>query len=148
MKTQLFIWFSLIIFGFVSCDKSEDDFNIESIADTRWKLIKITDKSGKTSDFPSGIDDFEIVFQENGKIELFNLCNYSFADFETSDCDSIKIFNIGQGTEKYCQPVILMDWEIHFISGLFHAETYTISKNRLTINSRDSKLTFGFIGKN
>jgi heat shock protein HslJ len=149
MKTSKYILILLILAGLVvSCQKSEDDFNIESIADTRWKLIKITDKSGKTSDFPSDIDDFEIVFQENGKIKLFNLCNYSFGDYEITDYDSIKILNLGPATKRYCLPDVLMDWEIQFISGLFHAETYTISKNRLTINSRDSKLTFRFIGNN
>ena len=60
MKTHLFICICLLFFGFVSCEKSEDDINIESIVDTSWKLIKITDESGTTSDFPSGIDDFEI----------------------------------------------------------------------------------------
>jgi heat shock protein HslJ len=148
MKTQLFIWFSLIIFGFVSCDKSEDDFNIESIADTQWKLTRITDKSGVTSDFPSGIDDFEIVFQENGKIKLFNLCNYSYADYKLTDLDSIGIFSLGQGTMRYCLPNVRMDWESLFINNLVQSETFSISKNRLTINCRDSKLTFGFISKN
>lgn len=148
MKTQLFIWISLLFFGFASCEKSEDDFNIESIADTRWKLIKITDKSGKTSDFPSDIADFEIVFQGNEKIKLFNLCNYSYGNYEISDYDSIRIFKVGQGTEMFCQSVIRMDWESLFINNLVLAETFSISKNRLTINCRDSKLTFGFIGKN
>jgi heat shock protein HslJ len=145
MKTQLFIWISLIFFGFASCNKSEDDINIESIVDTQWKLTRITDKSGKTSDFPSGIDDFEIVFRKNGKINLSNLCNYSYGNYEIKPNDSIRIFSLGRGTQRYCLPDVLMDWEIQFISGLFHAETYTISKNRLTIHSRDYTLIFNFI---
>ncbi len=148
MKTSINTIIILFLAGLIiSCDKSEDDFNIESIADTQWKLTRITDKSGVTSDFPSGIDDFEIVFQENGKIKLFNLCNYSYADYEIADHNSIKISNIGQGTEMYCQPDIRMDWEDLFINSLVLAETYSISKNRLTINCRDSKLTFAFIDK-
>jgi hypothetical protein len=99
MKTSINTIIILFLAGLIiSCDKSEDDFNIESIADTQWKLTRITDKSGVTSDFPSGIDDFEIVFQENGKIKLFNLCNYSYADYEITDLDSIGILNLGQGT--------------------------------------------------
>jgi len=146
MQKSLFIIIIYILASLVtSCDKSEDDINIESIVDTRWKLIKITDKSGKTSDFPSGIDDFEIVFRKNGKINLSNLCNYSYGIYETKPSDSIRIFNLGRGTERYCLPDVLMDWEIQFISGLFHAETYSISKNRLIINSRDYKLMFTFI---
>ena len=145
MKTQLFIWISLLFFGFASCEKSEDDFNIESIADTRWKLIKITDKSGKTSDFPSNIADFEIVFRKNGKINLFNLCNYSYGNYEISDYDSIRIFKVGQGTEMFCQSVIRMDWESLFINNLVLAETFSISKNRLTIHSGDYTLIFNFI---
>jgi hypothetical protein len=61
MKGKIFFWFSLIIIGFVSCEKSED-INIDSIVDTTWKLTQIIDKSGEISNFPSDIDDFEIVF--------------------------------------------------------------------------------------
>lgn len=138
---------SLLFFGLVSCEKSEDDFTIESIADTRWKLIKITDKLGKTSDFPSGIEDFEIVFRKNGKINLSNLCNYSYGNYEIKPNDSLRIFSLGQATKRYCLPDVLMDWEIQFISGLFHADTYSTSKNRLTINSGNNKLIFTFVDK-
>lgn len=146
MKTSKFTIILFILAGLVtSCEKSEDDFNIESIADTRWKLIKITDKSGTTSDFPSGIADFEILFRKNGKINLSNLCNYSYGSYEITDYDSIKIFNIGQGTEMFCQSVIRMDWESLFINNLVQAETFSISKNRLVIHSRDYKLIFASI---
>lgn len=146
MKTSKYILILLILAGLVvSCEKSEDDFNIESIADTQWKLTRITDKSGKTSDFPSDIDDFEIVFRKNGKINLSNLCNYSYGNYEITDYDSIKIFNIGQGTMMFCQSAIRMDWESLFINNLVLAETFSISKNRLTIHSRDYKLIFAFI---
>jgi heat shock protein HslJ len=146
MKTSKFTIILFILAGLVvSCEKSEDDFNIESIADTRWKLIKITDKSGTTSDFPSGIADFEIVFRKNGKINLSNLCNYSCGNYKIKPNDSIKILNLGPATKRYCLPDVRMDWEIQFISGLFHAETYTILKNRLVIHSRNYTLIFNFI---
>lgn len=149
MKTSKYILILLILAGLISsCEKSEDDFNIESIADTRWKLIKITDKSGKTSDFPSDIADFEIEFRKNGKINIFNLCTYSYGNYEIKPYDSIRIFNLGQATKRYCLPDVRMDWESLFINNLVLAETFSISKNRLTINCRDSKLTFGFIGQN
>ena len=110
MKTSKYIFILFILAGLIAtCEKSEDDINIESIVDTQWKLTRITDKSGKTSDFPSGIADFEIVFRKNGKINLSNLCNYSYGNYEIKPNDSITIFSLDRGTERYCLPDVLMD---------------------------------------
>ena len=68
MRGKIFIWISLIM-GFMSCEKSED-VKIDSIVDTKWKLTQIVNKSGEISTFPSDIDDFEIVFRKNGKIDF------------------------------------------------------------------------------
>lgn len=144
MRGNLFIWISLIIIGFTSCEKSED-INIDSIVDTKWKLTQIIDKSGEISNFPSEIDDFEIVFRKNGKIDLTNLCNYSFGNYLISEIDSLMIYNVGAGTEKYCLPDKSMDWETKFINSLISAENYSITDNELTIDCQDNKLVFDFV---
>ncbi len=143
MKGKIFIWVSLIIVGFVSCEKSEDII-IDSIVDTKWKLTQIIDKSGEVSNFPSDIDDFEIVFRKSGKIDLTNLCNYSFGEYTLNATDSIEIYNVGAGTEKYCLPDNLMDWETKFINSLIFSKTYSIEDNKLTIDCKDNKLVFEF----
>jgi len=143
MKGKIFIWISLIIVGFVSCEKSED-IKIDSIVDTKWKLTQIIDKSGEVSNFPSDIDDFEIVFRKSGKIDLTNLCNYSFGEYTLNATDSIEIYNVGAGTEKYCLPDKSMDWEINFINSLIFSKTYSITDNKLTIDCKDNNLVFGF----
>ena len=143
MRRNVFVWISLIVIGLVSCEKSED-INIDSLIDTKWKLSKVVDKLGVTSDFPSEIDDFEIVFRKSGKIDLTNLCNYSFGSY-TVDNDSIKIENVGAGTEMYCLPDIAMDWENLFVNSLVSAQTYLIADNKLTINCQDYELIFDFI---
>jgi len=145
MKNNVIIWTSLIILGLVSCEKSEDKISIDSIVDTKWKLAQIIDEASVTSDFPNGIDDFEIVFRKNGKIDLINLCNYSFATYNIKDNDVIKIENIGEGTYKHCLPEIAMDWENHFINKLNYADSYSIINEKLTINCQGSKLIFDFV---
>lgn len=127
----------------MSCEKS-DDIKIDSIVDTKWTLTQIVDKSGEISTFPSDIDDFEIVFRKNRKIDLTNLCNYSFGNYSISEIDSLKIYNVGAGTEKYCLPDKSMDWETIFINSLVSAKTYSILDNRLTINCQDNQLLFDF----
>jgi heat shock protein HslJ len=143
MKGKIFIWISLIIVGFVSCEKSEE-IKIDSIVDTKWKLTQIIDKSGEISNFPSDIDDFEIVFRKSGKIDLTNLCNYSFGEYTLNTADSIEIYNVGAGTEKYCLPDKSMDWETNFINSLILSKTYSIADNKLTIDCQDNKLVFDF----
>ena len=142
MKRKLFIWMSLIIVGLGSCNKAED-IKTDLIVDTKWKLIKIIDKSGEISTFPSEIDDFEILFQESSTIELTNLCNCSFGNYKILDGDSLSIYNIGEGTEKYCLPEKSMDWETLFINSLIMAESYSIRNNTLTIKCRENDLVFG-----
>ena len=144
MKGKIFIWISLIIVGFVSCEKFED-INIDSIVDTKWKLTQIVDNTGEISNFPSEIDDFEIVFRKSGKIDLTNLCNYSFGNYSLTDNNSITIFDVGQGTEKYCLPDLSMDWETAFINNLVDADTYSIADNELTINCQDYNLVLDFV---
>ena len=129
--------------GFVSCEKSED-IKIDSIVDTKWKLTQIIDKSGEISNFPSDIDDFEIVFRKSGKIDLTNLCNYSFGEYTLNTADSIEIYNVGAGTEKYCLPDKSMDWETNFINSIILSKTYSIADNKLTIACQDNKLVFDF----
>lgn len=144
MKAKIFISISLIIIGFVSCEKAKD-INIDSIVDTKWKLAHIVDTSGEISDFPSDINDFQIVFRKSGKIDLTSLCNYSFGSYTVTKDDSISIYNVGPGTLKYCLPNKAMDWESLFINSLRSAKTYLIIDRTLIINSQDYKLLFDFI---
>ena len=143
MRGKIFIWISLMIIGFTSCEKSED-IEIDSIVDTKWKLTQIVDKSGEISTFPSDIDDFEIVFRRNGKIDLTNLCNYSFGNYSIINDDSMSVYNVGAGTKKYCLPNKSMDWETLFINSLVSTETFSITRSKLTINCHDNKLVFDF----
>lgn len=146
MKTKLLTLISILILGFVSCEKSNNEINVDSIIDTRWKLTKTIDNNtGQISDFPSELDDFEIVFRKNSKIDLPNYCNYSFGAYNLGDKDSINIYNVGEGTEKYCLPDLAMDWENLFINNLVSAESYSIIDNELTINCQDCKLIFDFV---
>lgn len=146
MKTKLFILISILILGFVSCEKFQNEINVDSIIDTKWKLAKVIDNNtSEISNFPSEIDDFEIVFRKNGKIDLPNYCNYSFGAYNLGNKDSIKIYNVGEGTEKYCLPDLAMDWEILFINNLVSAKTYSIVDNKLILNCQDNKLIFEFV---
>lgn len=144
MKRETLIWFSLIIIGFSSCEESKN-INIESIVDTKWKLTHIVDKSGEISTFPLDIDSFEIVFMKNGKLDLINLCNISYGEYSISDNDSLTFYNLGPGTEMYCSPDKLMDWEPIYIYCLQLAEQFSISNNNLTINCKDYQLLFNFL---
>ena len=144
MKKAINYLIALLLIGSSSCEKS-GDVNTYSIVDTKWKLIQTIDNSGEISDFPSDIDDFEIVFRKNGKIELTNLCNYSFGNYSLTDNDSITIYNVGIGTEKYCLPKESMDWESIFINSLVSAYSYSINDNKLIMNCQDYKLVFNFV---
>lgn len=147
MKNKLTLLIGLLIFGLVSCEKSQSDVKVDSLVDSKWTLTQMIDKStGQVSEFPSGINDFEIVFRKNGKIDLPNYCNYSYGIFKISDPDSLTISSVGPGTEKYCLPDISMDWETDFINGLIASKTYSINNNILTINSQDNKLVLGYKG--
>jgi heat shock protein HslJ len=143
MRRKIFIGISLIIIGFLSCEKTED-IRVDSLVDTKWKLTQIVDNSGNISTFPSDIDDFEIVFRKNGKIDLTNLCNYSFGSYTIYETDSLMIYNVGAGTEKYCLPDKSMDWETIFINSLVSAKTYSIVNNKLTIDCQDKQLLLDF----
>lgn len=104
MKTKLII-LSVLIITILNCKKSSEELNIDSLINTKWKLNKITDnKVGRTSYFPCEIDDFEIVFHENGNIDLLNFCNYSFGEYNISGTNIINIINIGPCTLMYCLP--------------------------------------------
>ena len=144
MKEKIFIWISLIIVGFMSCEKSEN-INLDSIVDTKWKLTQIIDNTGEVSNFPSEIDDFEIIFRKSGKIDLTNLCNYSFGNYSLTNNNSITIYDVGQGTEMYCLPDLSMEWENTFINNLVNAATYSLADNVLIINCQDYDLVFDFV---
>ena len=143
MKGKLFIWISLTIIGFLSCEKSNDK-KINSFVDTKWKLAQIIDESGETSTFPSDINDFEIIFGESGEIDMSNLCNYSYGNYLISDNDSLMIYNVGAGTEKYCLPGKSMDWETIFINSLITAETFSIVNKKFIINCQSNQLVFEY----
>lgn len=143
---SLFLVLTFFLF-FEACEIFHAEPEVNSIIDTQWKLIQVVDLgSGSESDFPSEIDDFKIVFRKNGKIELPDYCNYSYGSFELGGVDSIRVFNVGEGTEKYCYPDLAMDWESLFINSLVSAETYTLEKNRLDLKCRENKLIFDYIG--
>lgn len=159
MKTQnlnklviLLLGFTIIT-GLLSCEKENNDINVDSLIDTKWKLTKVIDSTGKISNFPSEIDDFEIIFLKNGIIDLPGYCNYSFGDYQLGDNDSLTVNNVGPGTEMFCGPALAMEWENLFINSLICAETYSIDGNELTINCkdnklcRDNKLVFTFLSK-
>ena len=147
MKTIIPILIFLIIVILSGCEKSNNDLNIESIVDTKWTLLKIIDnETGEVTKFPEQIEKFDIVFRQNGKIELPSYCNYSYGKYNLFDIDSIHIYDVGAGTYKYCLPDLSMDWEILFINNLTASETYLIEQNHLTIKcNSDYDLVFDFI---
>ncbi len=148
MRTKLTILLSLLIFGFISCEKFQSDVKVVSLIDSKWTLTQMIDNSTKkVTDFPSEIDDFEIIFRKNGKIDLPNYCYYSYGTFKIIAPDSLKISNIGPGTEKYCLPDISMEWETKFINGIIASKTYSINNNILTIKSYDNMLLFSYKGR-
>jgi heat shock protein HslJ len=142
--TGIIISFTIIL---LSCEKENNDINVDSLIDTKWKLTKVIDSTGKISNFPSEIDDFEIIFLKNGIINLPGYCNYSFGDYQLGDNDSLTVNNVGPGTEMFCGPDLAMEWENLFINSLICAETYSINGNELTINCKDNKLVFSFLSK-
>ena len=146
MKNTL-ILLSTLLFIITGCDEHNADINITSIVDTRWNLSEIINNyTGDTTNFPAEINDFSIIFQKNGKIDLPEYCNYSSGEFSLNKKDSIKIFNVGPGTEKYCSPDLAMNWETLFINSLVNAETFALNQNKLTIHSNsDYNLIFSFV---
>ncbi len=144
MKGKL-VWIALLLMVLMACEKSDDDAKTGPIVNTEWKLEQIIDESDIASNFPSTINDFEIAFKENGNIELVNLCNYTFGSYSLSSGNSIKIYNVGQGTEKYCEPLLRMQWETLFVNSFITAKTYSIDKKKLSINCEDCKLVFAVV---
>ena len=147
MKSIILVLTSLIILILTGCEKSNSDLNIESIIDTKWTLSKIIDnETGEISKFPEQIEQFAIVFRQNGKIDLPNYCNYSFGKYNLIRNDSLQIYDVGPGTEKYCLPDLSMDWEVLFINNLIASKTYSIEENHLTINcNSEYDLVFDFV---
>lgn len=137
----------LLIFILSGCDKSNIPPEINSIVNTEWILLKIIDNNtGKITSFPDEIDKFHISFKQYGIIELPNYCNYSYGTYELPGSDKIIISRVGPGTEKYCSPNILMNWETLFINALRESKTYSYNNSQLTIESTgDYDLIFEFV---
>lgn len=147
MKSFIAILIPLSIIIFSGCEKSNNDLNLESIIDTKQTLLKIIDnETGEITKFPEQLDKFDIVFKQHGILELPKYCNYSFGTYNLISNDSLIISNVGPGTEKYCLPDLLMDWETLFINALRESTTYSILQNHLTINCNSAyDLVFDFI---
>ena len=132
---------------FIGCEKSDNDLKVKSIIDTKWTLSKIIDHTtSEITNFPTEIENFEIVFRKNGKINLPDYCNYSYGEYILGESNSINIYNVGEGTEKYCSPEIRMDWETLFINNLVSAKTYSVENNQLKIYCESNyDLVFEFV---
>jgi heat shock protein HslJ len=147
MKTFYPILLILTLVISSSCDKSNNDLNLDTIVNTQWTLSKIIDnQTGEITEFPVQIDKFHIIFKQYGIIELPDYCNYSFGTYSLINDDSLIISNVGPGTEKYCLPDLAMDWETLFINSLRKSETHSVMNNHLTVNSSgDYDLVFDFV---
>ncbi|MCK5138092.1 MAG: META domain-containing protein [Bacteroidales bacterium] len=147
MKSSIPILIFLSLVLFYSCEKIENDCPIQSIINTKWSLSKIIDnETNEITEFPGEIENFEILFKQLGIIELPGLCNYSFGTFTLNDKDSMNIFDVGPGTEKYCLPQLSMDWENLFIINLRESSSYLIDQNQMTITCDGAyNLVFDFV---
>lgn len=147
MKTKIAVLTSILILVCHSCEKMNNEINIDSLVNTKWVLTKIIDNNiGNITEFPEGIDNLYIVFKKAGDIELTGFCNFSYGEYNLTYTDSLEIINIGPSTLMYCLPELLMDWEIIFACNFPASKTFTISQNQLTINcDSEYNLVFDFV---
>jgi len=147
MKTKLLTIIIVLIPLLYSCEKSDNSINIDSILDTKWTLSKIiNNETGETEEFPEQFDKFYIVFKSNGNIELLGFCNFSYGDYELINTDTLQINNIGPSTLMYCLPDSRMDWELIFATNFPNSKTFSIDKNKLTVNCESEyDLVFDYV---
>lgn len=138
MKTTKLLSLMMFIIAFFSCNNNSDLSDIESLKNTKWKLLKIVNKTtGEQILPPANEEDVKLIFRSNGKINLENLCNFSHAKYQ-SDNKTIKFSNLGPSTEMYCEPI--HNIEIALISALNNANEYSIANNRLILRDSNSEL--------
>jgi heat shock protein HslJ len=150
MNRVIFYLVTALFCLILGCEESGDTLNhdaVLTITNTQWTLAKIVSNStSKVTNFPEEMDSFNIIFKQDGNIELPDYCNFSYGYYELEVSDSIHIVSLGPGTEKYCLPDLYMDWEILFVNSLREANTYSIANNQLTIHCEsDYNLVFDFI---
>lgn len=138
MKTTKLLSLMMLIITIYSCNNNSDLSNIKSIENTKWKLLKILNKTtGNQILPPANVKDINLIFRSNGKIILENLCNFSHAKYQ-SDNTKIKFSNLGPSTEMYCEPI--HNLEIALISALNNANEYSIANNQLILRDSNSEL--------
>jgi len=149
MKTNRIFMTAVLIPMLYCCEKQKNNINIDSLLDTKWTLSQIiNNKTEEIEKFPEQLDNFDIIFQSNGNLQLLGFCNFSYGEFELINFDSLRIKNIGPSTLKYCHPDLSMDWELIFATNFPDSKTYSIYENQLSINTANEyNLVFEFVKK-
>lgn len=149
MNKRMFFLVIALLGLFYGCEESGDQLNfdnISNISNTKWTLAKIIDNTTReVTNFPEELDSFNIIFKQDGTIELPGYCNFSYGYYELESPDSIHILSLGPSTKRYCLPDLFMEWEILFTHNLREAQTYFLHNNQLTIQcNSDYNLVFNF----
>lgn len=149
MKFLFCIFLILLVIFITGCEHSDDDISLESLENTQWFLEEvINNETGKITSFPDEIEKFNIIFKQNGAIQLPKNCNFSQGTFQVTGNDSLVITSIGPGTKKYCLPDLFMEWETLFIQHLVEARTYAIDGHKLTLFcDSEYDLVFDYLDK-
>lgn len=128
-----------------ACDKDENTFSGRGLEGTQWKVLRIVDKTtGKVDEFPSEAKNFELIFRTGGKLNLLNMCNYSYGKYLVSG-SSLQFQVLGPATEMYCG--IIAEFEEVFLGTLSKVKEYKLLNKQLVLSSELRDVVMEYVGE-
>ncbi len=146
MKTIVKIVAFLCVFLVFSCDNDNGNIQDSELQDTKWKVIKIVEKTtAEETLFPAGEKNFELIFKIRDKFQILNGCNYSYGKYEMNGTE-IYFTEIGPATMIYCEPID--DFEDLFIRALGEIKNYKRQNNQLILISDKNEIILEYVETN
>ena len=139
MRTKVFLWMSLLIFGLTcisSCNEDEDDNNVvESGIIGTWYLVGASDGWGHYKEYKEG--EITITFTTNGKMQIVNkrgdqqpfatgTRQYHFTDIEESIYDHEPRPGISWGFLPFSY--VLRDGRLELDAEAYDAPGYSLKR--------------------